>query len=253
MNKPSQSPKATIESAGSILRAARTAKGIPVEQVAHDLRMRPQQVLDLEQNDHARLPHMSYVRLLILYYAKYLDIAAARIEVHLPERTNYENGGYQTVCQQLPYQFDAKKSGELQPFSMPARVVPAIFTCCIILIVIATGVGVYFSHRHAREEQRRLKPPPAVGTTIKTEAEVVKKPPGSLETMRTFDSALLDQTPSHLKKVDPSPLKPENDSLRAKSQIIRNASGTRFLLVLPQATPPTGLKALGKQDAPLRE
>ncbi len=244
MNKSSQSPRATIESAGSILRATRTAKGIPVEQVAHDLRMRPQQVLDLEQDDHARLPHTSYVRLLILYYARYLDIAVAHIEPHLPERSNFRSGGYQTVCQQLPYHIGTRKTVEPQFSSLPAQVVPAISTCCIILIVIAVGAGVYFSYRHSREEQNRLKPPPP-GAAIQTEAKIAKKPAATLETMRAFDSAVLEKVPQ-LTTVDPPPLKlTKRNNLETKAEFIRNASRMSFLpSALPQITPERVMKAL---------
>src|ERR1700754_2353314 len=128
MNKPSRAPRTAVESAGTILRSAREAKGIAIELVAHDLRIRPQQVVDLEQDDHAHLPHASYVRLLILYYAKYLNIAPSRVEPHLPERWAFQSGGYQTVCSPLASKSAprAGKTVEFQSSSLPPRVLPAI-------------------------------------------------------------------------------------------------------------------------------
>lgn len=234
MSKSSQSSQATVESAGSILRAERAAQGIPIELVAHNLRMRPQQVVDLEQDDHARLPHTSYVRLLILYYAKYLNIAASRLEPHLPEKSASYSGGYQTVCQTLSSEYTSRKAPEFQTSSLPKKVFPAISTCCIILIAVTVGVGAYLSYRHSKEEQNRLTPPPSEAG-VSTESSIAKPPP--LAAVRAFDSALLEKVP-RMTTVHPPPLKvTKGGDSEKKAELMRSAS--QMSLVPP--TKPEGV------------
>ena len=179
----------TLESAGSILRAAREAKGIPVELVAHDLRMRTQQVFELEEDNYARLPHTSYVRLLILYYAKYLGVPSSQVEPHLPERWNFQSGGYQAVCHLLPSGNSVRMRPGVEFSSLPNRTLPAVATCCIFLLLLILGGYFYFNSHRARAERNAISP--SVQTAAVSDVE---NRTGAIA-MSAFDSAWLEETP----------------------------------------------------------
>ncbi len=248
MNKLPQAPRTTVESAGSILRSAREARGIPIELVAHDLRMRPQQVTNLEQDDHDHLPHASYARLLILYYARYLNIAPSRVEPHLPEKWSFRRGGYQPVCRALTSENVSRnhKTVEFRSSSLPSRVFPAISTCCITLLLIILGLWLYFTYRHSREEQRLLMRTHPV--SIQIGAPLTKPSPPSFDTVRTFDSALLETVPG-IAAVNPPPLKMTNgENSERKAGLLKSALRMSFAPALPQLTPPTAMTSRRAPD-----
>lgn len=252
MNKASEVlPGMTHESAGSILRAAREAKGIPVELVAHHLRLRVQQVVELEQDDQAHLPHTSYVRLLTIYYAKYLNIPVSRIEPHLPEKWDFQGGGYQMVCGYTPSNSlprFARKSARIQTSSLPAQVLPKIVTCCIFLFLLILGTYFYFSRHHSQEDKTAILLSPT-SPILPDQPGLAKAPPLSFETIRAFDSALLEKVP-HLAAVHPPPLKlTKGSNVQKKAELLQSALRMSSAPALSPLTPHTVITAPSHPNA----
>jgi cytoskeletal protein RodZ len=75
---------------------AREAKGIPLEQAAHETRIRLKCLKELENDD---LTHLSpaYARLFIVDYARYLGVSSASIKAHLPDVGDFGTQGYQYI------------------------------------------------------------------------------------------------------------------------------------------------------------
>jgi cytoskeletal protein RodZ len=75
---------------------AREARGIPIEQAAHETRIRLKCLRELEADD---LSHLSpaYARMFIVDYAKYLGVPTASIKSHLPDVGDFGTEGYQYI------------------------------------------------------------------------------------------------------------------------------------------------------------
>ncbi len=63
-----------VESAGKKLQQARLRKQISVEEAARVTRMRPDKILDLEEDNYSNFPSMSYAKGFLLIYAKFLGV-----------------------------------------------------------------------------------------------------------------------------------------------------------------------------------
>ncbi len=94
-----------VESIGKRLAAAREAKGLSVDDVAHSTRMRPDKILALEADDYSSFPSASYARSFLQTYGRLLsmeigdqlgtlgaehqvDVASYQYLNHAPEQTS---------------------------------------------------------------------------------------------------------------------------------------------------------------------
>lgn len=82
---------------GQRLAALRQKKGLEIEKVAHDTRLRAHRIRELEADDYSRCPHPSYARMFLKDYAKYLGLSLADIKDQLPESGESGGGGYQYI------------------------------------------------------------------------------------------------------------------------------------------------------------
>jgi len=93
--------KAIEESLGAFLSGVRQEKGISIEQAAHDTRIRPQRLREMESDDFSHFSHPSYSRMFLMDYAKYLGVPLAKIRHFLPEGGACGAAGYDYL-QNLP-------------------------------------------------------------------------------------------------------------------------------------------------------
>jgi len=63
-----------VESVGRQLHRARIAQGIPLEQAAKDTRIRPERIIDLENDDYGNFPNLTYAKGFLVIYSKYLSV-----------------------------------------------------------------------------------------------------------------------------------------------------------------------------------
>ncbi len=96
---PPELPK-PAETTGSVLRAARLARGLSIVDVTHAIKFGARQIEALERDDFEKLPGSTFVRGLIRSYGKFLrleeapllallgrQLAPVESEVHVPEDT----------------------------------------------------------------------------------------------------------------------------------------------------------------------
>lgn len=81
---------------GSLFRAAREARGIPLEQAAHETRIRLSRLREIESNDLSQLSP-AYARMFVRNYAHYLGLSERQIEQALPESGEFGIEGYQYI------------------------------------------------------------------------------------------------------------------------------------------------------------
>jgi len=81
---------------GSVFAFARESRGIPLDQAAHETRIRIQCLRDLEGDN---LSHLSpgYARLFIMDYARYLGVPLGTIKDRLPEVGEFGTQGYEYI------------------------------------------------------------------------------------------------------------------------------------------------------------
>lgn len=82
-------------SLGAMLSAARQQRGWPLEQAAHETRIRVQVLREIEADDLSHFSHPSYARMFLTDYARYLGIEVAEIRSYLPEWGECGTEGYQ--------------------------------------------------------------------------------------------------------------------------------------------------------------
>ena len=82
-------------SLGAMLSAARQERGLPLEQVARETRIRVQRLKEIEADDLSQFSHPSYARMFLADYARYLGIPMDKIQAYLPEWGECGTEGYQ--------------------------------------------------------------------------------------------------------------------------------------------------------------
>ncbi len=81
---------------GGVFAFARESKGIPLDQAAHETRIRIQCLRDLEQDNFSHLSP-GYARLFIMDYARYLGVPLNTIKDKLPEVGEFGTQGYEYI------------------------------------------------------------------------------------------------------------------------------------------------------------
>lgn len=126
------------ESLGARFQAAREARSLPVEQVAHETRIRAQRIREIEKNDLSHFCHPSYARMFLTDYAKYLGIPVTEIKHLLPASGAVGCEGYQYLQEEHDQSFPSVGRS-----IRPQRVVRALaFGLAMIGVLVLTGVGV---------------------------------------------------------------------------------------------------------------
>ena len=81
---------------GQRLSNARLAKGLSIDEVAHETKLRPDKVLALEHDDYSRFPNNAYVKGFLQIYGRYLgvDVRAAMSELENPSPVSISDYQY---------------------------------------------------------------------------------------------------------------------------------------------------------------
>ncbi len=138
--------QATGPSGGTRLREAREERGLSVEKVAAELRLKPYQVQALEDENFTQLPEPTYVCGYVRQYAKYLQLPSNDIVDAYPNLDVLRNDKLPVVEARITRQ-DIKRSGGDLPMSL-----------VVFVILFIVGSSWYFS----REEEGTALNDPAV-------------------------------------------------------------------------------------------
>lgn len=119
-------------SLGAILSAARQERGLPLEQVAHETRIRVQRLKEIEADDLSQFSHPSYARMYLTDYARYLGVDLSQIKEYLPEWGVCGTEGYQYL-QETPV--DSVKGIRRLPSRLRFRTLIAV-TASMLLVSV---------------------------------------------------------------------------------------------------------------------
>jgi cytoskeleton protein RodZ len=185
--KDSHIPDFSDMTLGQRLAATREQKGLELEKVAHDTRMRVQRLKELEADDYSRCPHPSYARMFLKDYARYLEIPLGEIKDLLPDAGECGAGGYQYIDELAGETVPVPTVRRLRP---RRRLLPALAvgTSVILAAVIALQVVIWVR----KFDSLNLGAPEESAAEVKP-AEVAPASPRPA-TVIADDVALLNET-----------------------------------------------------------
>jgi cytoskeletal protein RodZ len=114
-----------IQSVGYRLQQARISKQLSVEEASRATKIRPDKLIDLEEDNYANFPSMSYAKGFLLLYARFLDVDVRDYTDHLVtpnpvstddyEYLNAAASGPPPPPNRRPYHFSPKRERSILP------------------------------------------------------------------------------------------------------------------------------------------
>ena len=160
---------------GQKLSKARLAKGISVDEVAHETKLRPDKILALEQDDYTRFPNNAYVKGFLQIYGRYLgvDVRAALSALENPSPVSISDYQYlNSVPAKEPERIALRRrSGK------PSLAPLIVF---VILCVLVGGGGYIFMNARRLgdlEQMSAADPQPATPAPTPVEKPAPAPPP----------------------------------------------------------------------------
>lgn len=153
---------------GQLLRETRERRGLPLEQVARDTRIRVSRLREIESDDFSHFSHSSYVRMFLIDYARYLGIPEKEIRPLLPERGEFGSEGYQYL-QELPQQAAAYVAP--RQVSSRRRILPSLAAAAAVVVTGLVGFQVWAMIRNIDRIGLGKSAEPAIEEEVTAEPE----------------------------------------------------------------------------------
>jgi cytoskeletal protein RodZ len=130
-------------SLGAQFAAAREKRGLSIEQVESETRIRAQRLREIERDDYSQFSHPSYARMYVIDYAKYLGLPISRIRRLLPDAGVCGADGYQYLQESA---CDYMRTNLSSP-RRRTRLLPKLVTASIILLFSLGGFELWTTWR----------------------------------------------------------------------------------------------------------
>jgi cytoskeletal protein RodZ len=134
-----------VNTVGKKLQQARLNKQLSVEEAARVTRIRPDKLLDLEEDNYSNFPSMSYAKGFLLLYARFLgvDVREYADTLHAPnpvssddyEYLNAASVGPQPPPSRRPYHFSPRRERTILP----------VVVVCVLIVAVAVVAYVVLS------------------------------------------------------------------------------------------------------------
>jgi cytoskeleton protein RodZ len=130
-----------VETTGKQLSKARLAKGLTIDEVAYETKLRPDKVLALEHDDYGRFPNNAYVKGFLQIYGRYLgvDVSGAIKELENPNPVCASDYQY---LNNVPVP-EATRLAARRPAKKPS--LAPLIAFVLILILAAAGGYLYLN------------------------------------------------------------------------------------------------------------
>lgn len=155
-------------SAGSKLRQARLAKQISVEEASRVTRIRPDRLIDLEEDNYSNFPSMTYAKGFLHIYARYLgvDVREYAEHLHAPNPVSTDDYEYLNAAAspahpssgRHPYHFAPRRKRTLLPV--------IVFALLITAVMLGVYLVVSFQRLGNLEDVTEKKEAPAAISAI---------------------------------------------------------------------------------------
>jgi cytoskeleton protein RodZ len=193
---PANSPASEPTSYGARLAAARQRAGLTVTDIAARLRLHPNQVRAIEQENLGALPEMAYVRGFVRSYARIVQLDADSLLADLNARTKPADGSV----------VDGMKADSYSPVKAAAQEQTSkrlVIGIAVLVLIVLGAIG-WYANQQAREES--LPAPaasaPPSGAMANAALTTVAASPSSAE-YPTATSAADDVAPSEETPTEP--------------------------------------------------
>ncbi len=125
-----------MQTLGEKLQHAREAKQLSIEEVARETRIRPERIADIEHDEFANFPNITYARSFVLLYAKFLgvDVTDMVQTLQTASRVGIDDYDYlQNAPTRVPPRVRAKRQRSALPvFFLMGVVILVLFVVYLI-------------------------------------------------------------------------------------------------------------------------
>ncbi len=146
-----------VESAGRKLQQARLARNLEIEDVAERTKIRPDRIIDLEADEYAHFPNLTYAKSFLAKYARFLGIDIQADLDKFQISSAISTGEYQYLSS-IPAQNNANPS-RWTPKGF--RVPPAVVVVLVLIVLVGVPVFSYLA----------LNIPRVAGTNFETASD----------------------------------------------------------------------------------
>ena len=159
-------------STGQKLSKARLAKGLSIDEVAHETKLRPDKVLALEHDDYTRFPNNAYVKGFLQIYGRFLgvDVQAAMNELENPSPVSISDYQYLNSAPEKETGRIAMRRRSGKPSLAP--LIAFVFLCA----VVGGGGYIYLNARRLGDLEQISSVAPVPETPVAAPALPEKKP-----------------------------------------------------------------------------
>lgn len=168
---------------GSLFRAAREARGVPLEQAAHETRVRAGRLREIEADDLSRMAP-AYARMFLLDYAKYLGIRSDAVREFLPETGELGVDGYEYILNAPANTAHSRRDSR----PMRRRYRPLVVAALVVMLA-AGSFQLWVTKRKLERIAGTSSPAAAEQTHVPSDDESVSAPPPSAGTLQVEEPA----------------------------------------------------------------
>jgi cytoskeletal protein RodZ len=152
-----------VESVGRRLQQARLAKKLEIEDVAEKTKIRPNRIIDLEADEYAHFPNLTYARSFLAKYARFLGVDIQEELEKLRASKEISVGDYQYLRSGSPQKF-VQEPRRIEAIGF--RVPPAVVVVLILIVLVGVPVFSYLALNITRQSGSNQVAPS--GNTVKS-------------------------------------------------------------------------------------
>src|SRR5271165_943473 len=191
-----------VESVGRKLQQARLAKKLEIEDVAEKTKIRPNRIIDLEADEYAHFPNLTYAKSFLANYARFLGVdIQEELEKFQAART-ISVGDYQYLSSGSPQKF-VQEARRIEAIGF--RVPPAVVVVLVFIVLVGVPVFSYLAFNITQEPGTNQVY--AAGNTVKSADEPAHSVAPSQSPAETVQSTAMPSP-----AVQSSAAAPRNDS-----------------------------------------
>jgi len=160
-----------VESVGRKLQQARLAKKLEIEDVAEKTKIRPNRIIDLEADEYAQFPNLTYAKSFLAKYARFLGVDIQEELENFRTARTISIGDYQYLSSGSP-QKSVQEPRRIEAIGF--RVPPAVVVALVLIVLVGVPVFSYLALNLTRVADTNQVA--AAGSTVTTSADETTKP-----------------------------------------------------------------------------
>src|SRR5271157_6110912 len=152
-----------VESVGRKLQQARLAKKLEIEDVAEKTKIRPNRIIDLEADEYAHFPNLTYAKSFLAKYARFLGVDIQEELENFRTARTISLGDYQYLSSGSP-QKSIQEPRRIEAIGF--RVPPAVVVVLVLIVLVGVPVFSYLALNLTRQPGSNQATPS--GNTVKS-------------------------------------------------------------------------------------